>query len=156
MAKRLSLMAVLTAILLALSISAQEKAPEGKPQGKILKVTVSYKGGGKVDQTHGVYLFLFDSPDFVQNPGAAMPIAFQATHANDESLTFGGLAASAVYLVAAFDEQGAYDISAGPPPPGTPVALYKPGDPLSPTPVKLEEDKPTEIRFEFADSLRMP
>jgi hypothetical protein len=158
MAKRWSLIIGLCLMLVPLSIlmAVQETTPAGKPQTKSLKVTVSYKGKGKVDQSHGVYLFLFDTPDFVQNPSSAMPIAFQTLRANDESVVFSGLVATTVYLVAAFDDKGTYDISAGAPPTGTPVALYKPGDPQTPTPIKLEENKELEIKFEFDDSIRMP
>ena len=158
MARRQSVISVLgiALMLLAFSISAQDKAPENKPQAKALKVTISYKGPGEVDQSHGIYLFLFDSPEFVQSPGSVMPIAFQSTHANEQSVTFAGLAASTVYLVAAFDDKGTYDISAGAPPTGTPVALYRPGDSQAPTPINLEEGKEVEIKFEFDDSNRMP
>lgn len=158
MANRWSLVIGLCLMFVPLSVlmAAQETSPASKPQTKSLKVTVSYKGNGKVDQSHGIYLFVFDSPDFVQNPGSVMPIAFQTLRANDDSVTFSGLAATTVYLVAAFDEKGTYDISAGAPPSGTPVALYKPGDPQVPTPIKLEEKKELEIKFEFDDSIRMP
>ncbi len=147
---------VLAVMALVLSARAQDKAPESKPQVKSLKVRVVYKGSGEVNQTHGIYLFLFDSPDFVQSPGSVMPVAFQSTRANDQSIAFTSLAASTVYLVAAFDEKGDYDISAGAPPSGTPVALYRPGDSQVPTPISLEEGKETEIKFEFDDSSRMP
>ncbi len=146
----------LAAMALVLSVPAQDKAAEDKPQAKSLKVKVAYKGPGEVDQTHGIYLFLFDSPDFVQSPGSVMPIAFQSTRANDQSVTFARLASSTVYLVAAFDEKGNYDISAGAPPSGTPVAAYRPGDSQVPTPISLEEGKEVEIKFEFDDSNRMP
>lgn len=153
---RLIIFVVLAAMALVLSVPAQNKAPESKPLAKSLKVKVVYKGQGEVDQTHGVYLFLFDSPDFVQSPGSVMPIAFQSTRANDQSITFASLTSSTVYLVAAFDEKGNYDISAGAPPSGTPVALYRPGDSQVPTPISLEEGKEIEIKFEFDDSNRMP
>jgi hypothetical protein len=61
-----------------------------------------------------------------------------------------------LHLGAAFDEKGTYDISAGAPPSGTPMALYRPGDSQIPTPINLEEGKEVEIRFEFDDANRMP
>jgi hypothetical protein len=154
--RRLIVVSVLAAMVLAFSAMAQDKAPEGKSQAKALKVRVTYKGPGEVDQSHGIYLFLFDNPDFVQSPGSVMPIAFQSTRANEQSVTFAGLTASTVYLVAAFDEKGAYDITMGAPPSGTPVALYRPGDSQIPTPISLEEGKEIEIKFQFDDSNRMP
>jgi hypothetical protein len=134
----------------------QDQAPADKPQSKVLKVTVSFQGKGKVDGDHGIFLFLFDSPDFVQNPGSVMPIAFQATHSNGETVSFSALKAENVYLAAVFDENGGYSPSAGAPPSGVPVAVYKPGDPAMPTPIKLEGNKEVEIQFSFDDSLRMP
>ncbi len=158
MAKRRSIIMGLCLFLVTASVSLalQEPAPAEKSQGNSLKVTISYKGPGKVDENHGVYLFLFDTPDFVQNPGTVMPISFLSVRANDESATFTGLSATTVYLVAAFDEKGNYDTSSGAPPSGTPVALYKPGDAQPPTPIKLEEGKETMIEFAFDDSVRMP
>jgi len=158
MAKRWYFIIGLCLILAPMSVSMalQETSPAVKPQHNSLKVTVSYQGTVKVDQGHGVYLFLFDTPDFVQNPGSVMPISFQSVHANEESVVFEGLSATTVYLVGAFDEKGTYDVSSGAPPSGTPVALYKPGDPEAPTSIKLEEGKETEIKFVFDDSVRMP
>ncbi len=158
MPKRLYLIICMCLLLVPWSVSkpSQDPAPAPKPQGKNLKVTISYQGKGKVDKSHGVYLFLFDSPDFVQNPGSVMPIGFQSVFSNDESVTFPALTAANVYLVAAFDEGGTYSPASGAPPSGTPVALYKPGDPQVPTPIKLDESKDVEIKFSFDDSFRMP
>jgi hypothetical protein len=159
MAKRCNL--VVFVFLFFVSLSAwgfsQEQAPApAKSEVKALKVTVSYQGKGKVDKNHGIYLFLFNTPDFVTNPGSAMPIAFQAVYANDDAVTFSALSGENVYLTAAYDEAGNYSIQSGPPPSGSPVALFRPGDPQAPTPVKLEENKTVEITFSFDDSIRMP
>jgi len=157
MHKRWYFTACLCLLLVPLSMSRpmQDQAAPPKPQGKTLKVTVSYEGKGKVDKGHGVYLFLFKSPDFAQNSGE-MPIAFQSVFSNGETVTFSGLAAENVYLTASYDESGTYSIAAGPPPSGSPVALYKPGDPQPPTAIKLEDGKAAEIKFSFDDSIRMP
>ncbi len=158
MLKRSYFIICLCLFLVPLSVSRplQDPAAEPKPQGKTLKVTVSYEGKGKVDKAHGIYLFLFNTPDFVQNAGGVMPIAFQSVFSNGDTVTFSGLAAENVYLTAAYDEGGTYNIAAGPPPSGSPVALYKPGDPQPPTAIKLEEGKAAEIKFSFDESIRMP
>ncbi len=158
MPKRLCLVVLSSALFVMSGASgpSQDQPPAAKREGKALKVTVSYQGKGKVDKTHGIYVFLLDSPDFVTNPGSVMPIAFQGVYSNDEAVTFTALTAEKVYLTAAFDEAGNYSFEAGPPPSRSPVALYKPGDPQPPTPVKLEEDKTVEITFSFDDSIRMP
>ncbi len=158
MQKRWHLAVFICLFFVPLSVSRplQDQEPAAKPQGKTLKVTISYEGKGKVDKSHGIYLFLFNTPDFVQGAGNAMPIAFQAIYANGDTVTFSGLTAETVYLTAAYDEAGNYSIAAGPPPSGSPVALYKPGDPQPPTPVKLEDGKAVEIKFAFDESVRMP
>jgi hypothetical protein len=145
----------LIAVSFCVAAPLQEQAQPDKPQAKTLKVTVSYSGKGEVDQGHGIYMFLFDSPDFVQSPGSVMPVSFRAIHSNGEAATFDGLTAENVYLAVAFDQEGGYDMQ-GPPPSGTPVAVYKPGEAQLPTPIKLEVGKDIEIKFSFDDSLRMP
>ncbi len=158
MRKRWYLTACLSLIFVPMSMSQplQDQPAETKPLGKTLKVTITFEGKGKVDKDHGIYLFLFNSPDFVQNPGSVMPIAFQSAYSNEETVTFSGLVGDNVYLTVAYDERGGYSIAAGAPPSGSPVALYKPGDPQMPTPIRLEENKAAEIRFSFDDSIRMP
>lgn len=85
-----------------------------------LKVTVDYKGAGTVDTTHEVFVWVFDTP----NIGAdAVPIANDAITANGGTLTFNGLPKE-VYLAVAYDEKGDYDGTSGPPPSGTPIAIY--------------------------------
>jgi hypothetical protein len=140
---------------LAVSQPLQDQAPADKLQGKVLKVTITYEGKGKVDSDHGIYLFLFDSPDFVQNPGSVVPIGFQSTSTNGGTVTFRSLAEN-VYLVAIFDDKGGYTPASGAPPSGTPVAVYKPGDPAMPTPIKLDAGKEVELKFVFDDSMLMP
>ncbi len=153
---RLAVCLCLMFVPLSLSLPAQDQQPAAKPQGKALKVTISYEGKGKVDKSHGIYLFLFDTPDFVQNASGVVPIAFQSVYSNGETVTISGLTAENVYMTVAYDEAGNYSLSSGPPPSGSPVALYKPGDPQPPTAVKLEEGKAVEVKFSFDDSFRMP
>lgn len=157
MVRRAYLVALLSLALASWSAAApiQEQAKPDRPAGKQLKVKISYTGKGTVDSKHGIFMFLFDSPDFVQSPGTVMPIAFKSCMANDETVIFEALAADTVYLVAAFDEAGGYEMQ-GPPPSGTPVSVYKPGDPQLPSPIKLDAAKETEIKFSFDESIRMP
>ena len=96
---------------LALLANAQTK-PD-----RTLEVKLNYTGAGKVDQNHKIFVFLFDSPDFMQ--GNAMPIANQAATAKDGTVTFSDLSAATIYAVAAFDPKGEYDGMSGPPPAGS-------------------------------------
>lgn len=79
-----------------------------------------------------------------------MPIGWKSAYENDEVLTFYGLSASPVYMVAGY---GDYSLM-GPPPSGTPVAMYRHGE-QAPTPIELNEDV-VEVHFTFDDSNRIP
>lgn len=115
---------------------------------KTLEVEITYSGAGTVDSTHQIHLYLFDTPDI---SGGAMPIAWNSSSSNGASVKFTGLTDGKVYLVVAY---GDYDVTMGPPPSGTPVAFYAPGDPM-PTAIELTEPT-TQISFRFDDSVRMP
>src|SRR6478735_3396732 len=89
-----------------------------------VKVTVHYKGKGKVDGSHKLWVWVFDSP----NIGAgSMPIGQVALDKNDTDAVFDGLAAGTVYIAAAFDETGAM-MGDAPPPTGTPIGILMGSD----------------------------
>ena len=112
-------------------------------------VKVNYKGKGTVDGKHQVWIWLFTSPDI--QPGT-LPIAQLSLANNGEVAVFEGVGADKVWIVAAFDEQGAMD-GMGPPPSGTPVGIYMDanGAPLGVVPGDKKESLLT-----FDDSFRMP
>src|SRR5215510_1346427 len=93
-----------------------------------VKVTVHYKGKGKVDASHKIWVWLFDNP----NIGAgSMPIDQNSSDANDTEVVFSGVATSEVWIAVAFDESGSM-AGDGPPPTGTPIGiLMKEGKPVS-------------------------
>ncbi len=116
---------------------------------KELRVKVTYSGPGSVDATHGIHLYVFDTPDI---GAGSMPIAADSIYENGGEFVFGSVTQPTVYLAAAY---GDYDAMMGPPPSGTPVALYKPGDMNMPTPIKMDTDK-VQVEFKFDDSMKMP
>lgn len=134
-------MCLLASCLLLFSVPAAAQSPSQ------LVVKATYSGEGEVSGTSQIYLYLFDSPDIGQG---AMPISMMTSARNGADVTFNGLTASTVYLVAAY---GDYD-PMGPPPSGTPVSFYLPGNPI-PTGIPLNEEKVT-VEFTFDDSVRMP
>ncbi|HTU02283.1 MAG TPA: hypothetical protein VMG58_10725 [Candidatus Sulfotelmatobacter sp.] len=138
--------------VLALAFLAQTQAQE-KPATRTLKVKLGYTGSGKVDANHKIFVFLFDSPDFVQ--GGVMPIASQSASAKDATLEFPGLEKSPIFVVAAFDPSGGYDGQSGPPPSGSSMGMYSttPGQPEG---VKIEPGKTVQIDLPFDDSFKMP
>lgn len=118
-------------------------------QPRELRVKLTYSGPGTVDAAHGIHLYVFDSPDIGTG---SMPIAMDSVHKNGAELVFGSITQPTVYLAAAY---GDYDAMSGPPPSGTPVALYKPGDVNMPTPIQMDKDT-VEVEFRFDDSMKMP
>jgi hypothetical protein len=118
------------------------------PVSKTLEAKVTYNGAGEVDSTHAIHIYLFDTPDI---SSGAMPIGWNSSYKNGAAVTMSGISASTVYLVVAY---GDYDVTPGPPPSGTPVSFYLPGNP-DPTPIEMDKAK-VEIAFEFDDSAKMP
>ena len=66
-----------------------------------LKVKISYLGEEKVDSTHGIHVWLFNTPNISEG---AMPIAMNSSYENGGVLTFSALRESPLYLVAAFGD----------------------------------------------------
>jgi hypothetical protein len=120
---------------------------------RTLKVKLSYTGSGTVDEKYRIFVFLFDSPDFLQ--GAAMPIAFASATSKDQTVTFDSVEQSPVYVTASYDKTGTYDGQSGPPPAGSPTGMYSKTS-GTPEPVEIPERKTVEIELAFDDSFTMP
>lgn len=82
-------------------------------------MTIHYKGKGKVDASHKLWVWLFDTPNI--GPGS-MPIDQVALDKNDIDAVFEGVAGDKVYIAAAFDETGGM-MGDAPPPTGTPIGI---------------------------------
>jgi len=139
--------------LSAMVLSAQQTKPEEKPAGRTLKAKMNYTGAGTVDEKHKIFLFVFDSPDFMQ--GGSMPIGSGSTNAKDGLITVSELSVSPVYVAVTYDPTGGYDGQSGPPPSGASMGLYA-KTPGTPEPVKIEPGKTAEITVTFDDSFKMP
>jgi hypothetical protein len=142
---RLHLSLAATIVTLAVLANAQSK-PD-----RTLQVKLNYTGSGKVDQNHKIFVFLFDSPDFL---GGAIPFASESATAKDGTITFSNLTASTVYVAAAFDPKGEYDGMMGPPPPGSSMGMYS-KEAGKPAAVNLEPGKTEHIELAFDDSAKM-
>jgi hypothetical protein len=136
-----------------LAPAAQEKPAEKKVATRTLKVKLNYTGSGQVDDKHRIFLFVFDSPDFVQ--GNVMPIGAASASAKDETVVFSDLTQSPVYVVATYDPAGNYDGQSGPPPSGSSMGMYM-KTPGTPEPVKIEPGETVQIEMIFDDSFKMP
>jgi hypothetical protein len=143
-------LAALLAAAITPSTGTLHAAPDGaRAAAGTVTVTVTYKGKGTVDSSHKLWVWLFDSP----NIGAgSMPIAQMALDKNGSDAVFDGIAGDAVYVAAAFDEQGVMS-GDGPPPTGSPIGVIA-GKEGAPSPVKPGDKSAATLVFD--DSFRMP
>jgi hypothetical protein len=139
--------------LTAMVAAAQTPKPEEKPASRTLKAKMNYTGAGTVDEKHKIFLFLFDSPNFMQ--GGSMPIGFGATSTKDGTVTVADLSVSPVYIAVCYDPAGQYDGQSGPPPSGASMGIYS-KTPGTPEPVKIDPGKTAEATVQFDDSIKMP
>ena len=131
------------AILATIPLAASARLSAGN-----LKVTVQYTGKGTVDDTHRLWIWLFDTPDMSAGP---IPIAEMSLDANGTSTTFANVGQERVWVAIAFDEHGGFAGSA-PPPSGSPVTMYaEKGAPAAVTP-----GPDAAISVTFDDARRMP
>ena len=93
MRKYLHAMLAAMVLLCLAGVSQPGKAQEKPAAGRTLKVMLHYSGAGAVDEKHKIFVFVFDSPDFIQREDA-MPIANDSGTAKDATLTFSNVAAS--------------------------------------------------------------
>jgi hypothetical protein len=119
-----------------------------------LDVQVTYTGSGTVDESHKIYVMLWDTPDFVTGNSAAAPIASQTISSKSDVAHFDGLQKSPVYVSMVYDPSGKWD-AASPPPSGSTVGLYS-TEPGTPAPIKLEPGKTTKVSATLDDSSKMP
>ncbi|HMD71789.1 MAG TPA: hypothetical protein VKF41_10625 [Bryobacteraceae bacterium] len=151
--KRLLFAAGLLGLSSMAAMAQPPKPPEKPAESRTLKAKLDYTGAGTVDEKHKIFLFVFDSPSFMQ--GGSMPIGFGAATAKDGTVTVSNLSVSPVYVVAAFDASGKYDGISGPPPSGAAMGMYS-KTPGTPEPVKIDPGKTAEITMAFDDSFKMP
>lgn len=141
-------------LILGLTVYGSQQGKSGEKQaGRTLKVKLAYNGTGTVDEKHKIFIFLFDSADFIQ--GGVMPIGSQAASAKDAVVTFADLTTSPVYVTASYDPKGEYDGVSGPPPSGSSMGMYS-KTPGTPEPVKIEPGKTVQIELAFDDAFKMP
>jgi hypothetical protein len=103
-----------------------------------------------VDDTHEIFVWLFDTPNI---DAKSKPIAAGVLKKNGGAVTFADLAVTPVYVAVAYDEKGDYDGTQGPPPPGTPVAVYSTDGKGTPAPIDVKGT--AQVTMTFDDSQRM-
>ena len=121
---------------------AQQKPSEKAQPQREVSVTVTYAGKGKVDQSHELWVYLFDHPEI---SAQSEPLAIQPIRKSGGTTTFKNVTADPVYVGVAYDEKGDFD-ALGEPPIGTPIAIYaKDG---KTTPVKPGPGAKVQITFD--------
>jgi hypothetical protein len=114
-----------------------------------VKVTVNYKGKGKVDASHKLWVYVFDTPNI--GPGA-MPIDQISIDKNGADAVFENVAGDKVYIAVAFDEAGAM-MGDAPPPSGSPIGILMGSDGA---PAAVMPGAKTGAVLNFDDTNRMP
>ena len=114
-----------------------------------VKVTVTYKGTGKVDTSHKLWVWLFDTPNI--GPGSLLLDQVSLDN-NGADAVFENVAGDKVYIAVAFDEQGAMT-GEGPPPTGSPVGVLMGADG---TPRSVTPGDKAGTTLTFDDTIRMP
>lgn len=139
------------AAAVVLALSAHVPAEQAKPEAGSVSVTVKYTGKGTVDATRRLWVWLFDNPNIGPD---AFPIGEQSIDKNGATVTFPNVSATQVYIAIAYDEGGGF-MGSGPPPPGSPIALYGVKGPETP-PQAVTPGPKTAVTVTFDDTQRMP
>ena len=148
-AMRVVTLGVVVVVLSAGLFARQDPAAES---GK-LAVAVEYTANGTVDQDHKIWIWMFDTPDS-DTWADSTPLAIGSIVENGATYKFAGLPKQ-VYFAMAYDEKGGYDGTAGPPPQGTPIAIYGVDTSGAAAAVDTGGDG-TAVTTTFDDSMRMP
>lgn len=129
-------------------------AVQSQSESSKLDVQVSYTGSGTVDESHKVYVVLWDTPEFTKGDSAGPPIGVKGVASKSDTVHFDDVSKSPVYVSMVYDPSGKWD-AASPPPSGSSLGLYA-TEPGTPTPVKLDPGKITKVSASFDDSQKMP
>ena len=128
-------------------------AVEAQAQSSKLTVEVSYTGSGAVNDSHKVYVVLWDTPDFVKTNSANEPIAIKAVTSKSAAVQFDDVQKNPVYVSMVYDPAGKWEATS-PPPAGASLGLYA-KEPGTPAAVQLQPGKTTKVSATFDDSFKM-
>jgi hypothetical protein len=124
--------------------------------GATLAVHVTYSGSGTIDESHKLYVAIWDSPDFTKEGGNSLrPIAAALIMSKSGTATFEAVEKNPVFISMAYDSTGKWADPKSDPPSGTSLGLYS-KEPGVPTPVELEAGKTTKVSAELDDSYQKP
>ena len=138
---------VLLLSLGALPQQAQEK-------GGTIRVQINYTGTGTVDQTHKIFVALWDSPDFAQPNANVMPVAVKYVASKNGIVSFLDVQKTPAYVSTAYDPTGNWDGQSGPPPKGSSLGMYSKAPP-KPEAIDIASGKSTKVTITLDDSQKM-
>jgi hypothetical protein len=143
-----AILSAIVALAAAAHLSASSSTHDASAAGA-LTVTVKYTGKGPVDQSHQLWVWLFDNPNI--GPGA-IPIAELSIAKNGGQAAFTAVAADKVFIAVAYDIAGGFAGQA-PPPSGSPVIVHsdKAGAPLA-----VATGDKARVAVTFDDTQKMP
>ena len=118
-----------------------------------LDVQTKYTGSGTVDESHKVYVALWDTPDFMKGDSGSMPLSIKGVTSKSDVAQFSDISKSPVYISLMYDSSGKWD-AASPPPAGASLGIYA-KEPGTPARIDLESGKTTKISAELNDSFKM-
>jgi Ca2+-binding RTX toxin-like protein len=130
-------------LLSALTISAQ--------QGLTLQVQLHYTGSGTVDETHKIFVALWDSAGFTGD--SAPPVDVKAATSKNGSVTFTDVKKVPAYVSAAYDPTGKWDAQS-PPPSGSSLGMYSKAPP-KPEPINITPGKAAKVTITFDDTQKV-
>src|SRR5579863_2317896 len=90
-----------SAALLVLLVAAPSQQAQEK--GGTIRVQVNYTGRGTVDQSHKIFVALWDSPDFAQPNAQVMPVAVKHVDSKNGIVSFSDVQKTPAYVSAAYD-----------------------------------------------------
>ena len=141
-----------TFLLFGMALVFAMGAP-AQTHGSKLTVQVNYTGSGTVDESHKVYVALWDSPDFIKDNASAQPIAIKAITSKSAVAQFDEVQKNPVYISMVYDPTGKWEATSAPPA-GSSLGLYY-KEPGTPTPIQLQPGQTAKISAKFDDSVKM-
>jgi hypothetical protein len=122
-------------------------------QSLTLQVQVNYTGSGTVDDTHKIFVALWDSPGFIDG-SSGPPVAIKSVTSKSGVVTFTDVQKVPAYVSTAYDPAGNWDGQSGPPPTGASLGMYTKAPP-KPEPITIPPGKSAKVALTFDDSKKV-
>ena len=132
--------------------SQPAESAASRQQGRTAQVQIQYTGSGKVDDSHKIYVALWDSPDFTSPNYTAAPVAVQSTGSKNGTVEFSNVQKVPAYVSAAFDPTGKWDALSSPPA-GSSLGMVSKAPP-KPDAIDVAQGQTAKVTLKFNDSVK--